>query len=182
MLSEKHIYSLIEKYSKTNAGKAEIAKYIGNRDFIAKPAGGKSYELSEEQMIKIGNDMKDILFKKISSLIKSFRLEDIIVKTPVVQNDQYVVSIGFNEEALKRESLDPVRYPEGVENIVKLFITGYNARASVYGVWKGHGEEEIWSLRHRDPNSFMDDAVEEFNNKYKSVALAELTKDYKTNI
>ena len=181
MLSEEYILTLIEKYSKTAVGKAEIAKRKKGK-FDARVATEGAKKQSLKQMSQIGNDMRDILFRKISKVIKSFKIEDIIVGAPEPQEDKYSISISFNEDALRRESLDPDRYPEGVSNIVKLFINGYDARGAVYGVWKGHGDEEIWSLRHRDPNDFMEKAVEEFNSKYTDVARAETTNEYKTNI
>lgn len=181
MLSEEYILSLVKKYSQTAVGKAEIAKHKKGK-FDARVATESTQKQSKKQMSQIGDDMKNILFNKISRVIKSFKIEDIIVGTPVPYGDQYMISISFNEDALRRESLDPDRYPEGITNIVKLFVTGYDARGAVYGVWKGHGDEEIWSLRHRDPNDFMDKAVEEFNSKYANVARAELTDEYKTNI
>lgn len=181
MLSEEYILTLIEKYSQTAAGKAEIAKRKKGK-FDARVATEGAKKQSLKQMSQIGNDMRDILFRKISKIIKSFKIEDIIVGAPEPQGDKYSISISFNEDALRRESLDPDRYPDGVSNIVKLFINGYDARGAVYGVWKGHGDEEIWSLRHRDPNDFMEKAVEEFNSKYTDVARAETTNEYKTNI
>lgn len=181
MLSEEYILTLIEKYSQTAAGKAEIAKRKKGK-FDARVATEGAKKQSLKQMSQIGNDMRDILFRKISKIIKSFKIEDIIVGAPEPQGDKYSISISFNEDALRRESLDPDRYPDGVSNIVKLFINGYDARGAVYGVWKGHGDEEIWSLRHRDPNDFMEKAVEEFNSKYTDVAHAETTNEYKTNI
>lgn len=181
MLSEEYILSLIKTYSKTPEGKSEIAKQ-NNGKFIPRVARSDVSKQSVKQMKKIGEEMKDILFEKTSQIIKSLNKEDIIVGEPVRRDGQYSISIGFNEEALRRESLDPENYPAGITNIVKLFISGYDARGAVYGVWKGHGGEEIWSLRHRDPSDFMERAVEEFNNRHTNVARAETTKEYKTNI
>lgn len=180
MLSEEYILSLIEKYSKTPAGKAEIAKHKKGK-FDARVATEGTKKQSKRQMKQIGDDMKEILFEKISKSIKSFRLESIIVEEPVANGNQYEIKIRFDESALQRDSLDPDKYPDGVSNIIKLFINGYDARGAVYGVWKGHGDEEIWSLRHRRPNDFMDEAVEAFNNKYTNVARAELADEYKNN-
>ena len=181
MLSEEYIISMIDQYSKTAEGKREIAKYKSGK-FNAKIAKEGSGIRSAKQMRQVGNDMKNILFNEISKIIKSFRIEDIIVGDPFKEGDNYSISIGFNEEALRRESLAPDRYPEGISNIVKLFITGYNARGAVYGVWKGHGDEEIWSLRNRDPDDFMDRAVDKFNQKYANTAKANITDKYKNNI
>lgn len=181
MLSEEYIVSLIKKYSETAEGKAEIAKRHKGK-FYASIARASSKKRSVAEMNQIGEDMKSILYAHISKVIKSFKTEDILVGPLERNGDQYSLSISFNEEALHRESLDPDAYPEGISNIIKLFINGYDARGAVHGVWKGHGDEEIWSLRHRDPNDFMEKAVEEFNGKYKDVAKASTASEYKNNI
>ena len=179
MFSDEYILSLIKKYAQTPNGKAEIAKKKSGK-FVANWAPNDNSGLTESRARKIGEDMKDILFEKISSVIKSFKKEDIIVSVPRLEQGKYSLSISFNEDALRRESLDPGRYPEGVTNVVKLFITGYDARASVHGVWKTHGNVEIDSLTHREPNDFMEIAVAEFNNKYTGVAVAKTSNGYKS--
>ena len=181
MLSEEYIASLIKKFSQTAAGKAEISKHKKGK-FDARIATEGAKKRSARQMTEIGNDMRNILFSQISKVIESFHVEDIIVADPVLQGDQYMIVVSFNEEALHRDSLDPDSYPEGISNIIKLFATGYDASGAVRGVWQGHGDEEIWSLRHRGPNNFMNDAVDAFNKKYTNVARAELTGEYKTII
>lgn len=181
MLSDKYILSLIKKYADTPTGKKKIAEHQKGV-FRAEYAKGNTSSKSIKEMSQIGQDMRDILFEKISKVVKSFRIEDIIVDPPVYSEGKYTISISFNKEALHRDSLAPERFPEGISNIIKLFVNGYDARAGVLGVWKGHGDEEIWSIRHRDPNSFMSDAVDEFNKKYTNIARAELGDEYKTNI
>ena len=179
MFSDKEILSFIDAYSKTPKGKQEIAKQHKGK-FVAEFARDDGASIRD--MKKIGDDMKFILYKRISKLIKSFKMEDIIVGSPTREDGVYSISIGFNEDALKRESLAPDMYPEGVSNIVKLFVNGYSARGAVFGVWKGHGDEEIWSLRRRDPNNFMDMAVDEFNQKYVNIAKSHVTDEYKNHI
>ena len=182
MLSEEYILSLIKKYSKTPLGKSEIAKHK-KRGFTPRYADGTAAQAqSVKQMNRIGSDMKNILFNNISKFIESFQLDDIIVNSPVLQGNQYMISIEFNEDALQRKSLDPDRYPDGITNIIKLFVNGYDARGAVYGVWEGHGDNEVWSLRHRDPNDFLERAVSEFNSKYANIARAEVAAEYKNNV
>ena len=181
MLSEQQILSLVKQYAKTATGKQEIAKRIKGK-FDPRVTTAAAHRRSIQQMTQIGDDMKEILFKKISKVIRSIKKDDIIVGKPVRQGAQYTLSISFNEDALRRDSLNPELYPDGVTNIVKLFINGYDARGAVYGVWKGHGDKEIWSLRHRDPGDFMEKAVAEFNTKYAGTATAETSAAYKTTI
>lgn len=179
MISEKKIFELIEEYAKTRTGKEEIAKRKSGR-FIAAPAEENSRQPTEEYMLKVGEDMKTILFNHISRFIKSFKIGDIIVESPLQgSNGEYTISIGFDEDAVRRKSLDPEKYPDGLTNIVKLFVTGYSARGTVRGVWEGHGDAVIESLKERRANDFLEQAVAEFNKKYDGNAKAKTKGSYK---
>ena len=179
LLSKKEILALIEEYSKTPEGAKEIKKHVKG-EFIAQEVSDTHVKsVDGEDIDEMCQDMKMILFKHISRLIKSFQPEDIVISPPEVKDGMCEVKICFNEEALRRKSLDPGRYPEGINDIVKLFVTGYHARGAVRGVWEGHGDGEVWSRRSREPSNFMSLAVKEFNRKYGQVAFAELGEDYK---
>jgi len=82
---------------------------------------------------------------------------------------------------LHRESLRPDLYPDGLDNIVLLFAHGYNARNPVMGQWKNSRSYPhiILSLQRREPNNFLQEAVEEFNSKGSSIAKAVLEDTYK---
>ena len=179
LLSQKDILALIEEFSKTPEGAKEIKQYVKGEFIAQEVSDTHAKSVDDEDITLICQDMKNILFKHISKMIKSFRPEDIIVSPPKVENGICEVEICFDEEALHRKSLDPKRYPEGIHDIVKLFVTGYHAKGAVKGVWEGHGDDEIWSRRSREPSNFMDLAVKEFNRKYGQVALAELGEDYR---
>lgn len=58
------------------------------------------------------------------------------------------------------------RTGDGIDNIVSLFDTGYNAKKRVYGVWEGHGNDVRASLMHRDGLNFMRDTIDSFNREY----------------
>lgn len=185
MLNEKDVLNLIQKYANTPEGKAKIKEAMGGKAFKARYAEDVSPKKTKKQMMQIGEDMKQILFDHInggsSKIIKSFKIDDIIVGHPVLMQDgRYKIEISFNEDALRRKSLDPQSYPNGIDNIVKLFVTGHKLPGAVKGVWEGHGEEEIWSRRNREPNDFMERAVQAFNDKYsEDVVCAELYDEYK---
>ena len=180
MLSDTQILEYIKKFSQTSHGKQEIQKVYKGK-FVPKYTTDGAKPMTIKQMKQIGEEMKKILFYEISKLIESFKYDDIIVSKPTFIGDSYMINISFDEQALKRESLDPSTY-QGVDNIVKLFVHGYDAGGSVRGVWKGHGSDVIWSLRKREPDDFMDDATNIFNKQYKGIAHAELLKEYKNNI
>lgn len=74
------------------------------------------------------------------------------------------IDITFNGN-LHRESLAPGKY-RGIDNIVALLNTGYHAGHTVAGVWKGHGEDIVFSLKDRAGAHFIQEAKEEFMTKY----------------
>ena len=180
MFSEKEILSFIEQYSKTSEGKKEIQKHIKG-EFIPKyPTGRKNFVKSIEEAKVIAEDMKQILFKHISAVINSFELDDIIVEAPFEgELSGFVIKVRFDSEALQRKSLRPDLYPDGLEDIVSLFVHGYDTDKTVYGIWEGHGDTPIFSRKNREPNDFMKKAVDEFNGKHGLVAKAELEPAYK---
>ena len=184
MISEAQILEYIKQYSETKEGKEKIAKVTRGRPFVPEyTAWGDSISKEERAFMKsVGSDMVEILYDRISGVVKSFRIEDIIIGEPYKVGDQYGISISFNEEALRRESLVPDRYPDGVSNIIRLFVTGYHARNNVRGPWMTHGGIVVDSVKDREPNSFMSDAVNEFNMKFKDIARASLAEEYKTDI
>lgn len=131
-----------------------------------------------EQAKKMGEEMRDILYANLPvGLQASISASDIIVSAPKVQADgSMLVELNFRPEALERESLDPDKYPEGVDNIIRLFSHGYTAYGDVVGIWHEH---EQWNLRHRSADPFMQNAVDEFNALHGGAGVAELRDDYK---
>lgn len=179
-LSQAEIESLIEQVSRTPSGKTAIQNAMGGkrkRRFVARFQGDADYKMSASEkaaMLTKAEQMKSILHKHITTDtavgdrkgLANFPEAAIIVgkPRPIGNSGNYEISISFDSDSLRRQSLDPSAYPEGITDIVKLFVKGYNAHGSVFGEW--HGEQTA-SLRHRDPNSFMKDAVQEFNDNNK---------------
>lgn len=180
MISTSYIDQLIRDYAKSPAGKAEIKKQTG-LIYVEKP--------SEKLFSWYGEKMKSILYKYVSSLIKSVTPDDIIVGKPRQDSDgRWMIDVSFKEDSLKRESLYDYEYPEGVTNIVLLFAKGYHARDYVYGLWNTTGNKNAhWiykkdtrSRKDREGNDFLIQAVNEFNGMTnKNVATAELVGKYK---
>lgn len=81
-----------------------------------------------------------------------------------IGKNRYKIEISFSED-LSRESLSPEDY-EGVQNIAALLNKGYNASHSVYGVWKGHGDNPRFSLKHREGSHFIENAIQNFMGNY----------------
>ncbi len=174
-LTEQDIMKIVREYANSPEGKKQI-----------KETYGVDYEDKDDiaEAKKAGNQMKQILFKHISQVIKSFKIEDIIVEQPKVVDGELQINISFSEEALGRSSLFPAKYPDGVEDIVLHLSRGYHARDYVYSYdvsKSGNGKyARIRSRKDRDPNPFLKDAVDEFNSNFlKDKIKAELLGEYK---
>lgn len=77
----------------------------------------------------------------------------------------YQIEVWFSGD-LRRESLDPDVYPEGIDNIAALLNNGYDAGHRVYGVWMGHWPWSIPSLPMRDGTHFVDNAIRTYMSSY----------------
>lgn len=92
-------------------------------------------------------------------------------------NNKYFVYIDFNENALRRESLNPSS--QGVDNIIALFSNGYEIKKCKppypYGNWHG---KKTYALRHREHNDFLSDVINDFNRSYCRNIAVVLNKKY----
>lgn len=173
-LSQAELEAVIEKVSRTREGKAAISSAIGkkNAKFVARFDDGSSKAKADRDKMNLkAEEMKEVLFRHLTSDTQTdgrrgladFPKDAIIIGKPVAigNTGDYRIDISFDADSLRRQSLSPDAYPEGITDIISLFVHGYNAKGSVVGSW--HGEDNVWSLRHRDSNDFMARAVEEFN-------------------
>ncbi len=172
MISKEYINELIKQWANTPQGKALIKKKTG-----------KDYDgtLDIARVKKYGEEMRELLFNEINPLIKSIELTDIVVGDPQVGEDGlYRIEISFREGSLHRESLVPWKHPDGLRNIVLLFTQGYHTEKSIHGVWhKPSGDVVTWNRKNREPNDFLDRAVDAFNKKATGIAVAKLEGVYK---
>lgn len=192
MLSDRKIIELIKKYHKTSEGKEMIEDYkivysmSKPKSFSARYAKSGIKPMTKKRKKEIAEDMADILHRHIISDtaskhgdgLKSFERSSIIVKSSLLDDGSTSMKVLFDKNAIHRDSLVPDVY-DGVDDIIRLFEKGYTAHGSVKGVWATHGAEAVWSLKHRDPNDFMNAAVSEFNRKHWKEAKAELSDNYK---
>lgn len=173
-LSQAELEAVIEKVSRTREGKAAISSAIGkkNAKFVARFDDGSSKAKTDRDKMNLkAEEMKEVLFRHLAADTQTdgrrgladFPKDAIIIGKPVAigNTGDYRIDISFDADSLRRQSLSPDAYPEGITDIISLFVHGYNAKGSVVGSW--HGEDNVWSLRHRDSNDFMTRAVEEFN-------------------
>lgn len=191
-LSQAELEAVIEKVSRTREGKTAISSAIGkkNAKFVARfDDGSYKAKADRDKMNLKAEEMKEVLFRHLTvdtqtdgrRGLADFPKDAIIIGKPVAigNTGDYRIDISFDADSLRRQSLSPDAYPEGITDIISLFVHGYNAKGSVVGSW--HGEDNVWSLRHRDSNDFMARAVEEFNgnNNGDSFVQAILMDKYK---
>lgn len=114
------------------------------------------------------------------SLERNGTLSKTEITAPKQAGDFFRIDINIPPELLRRKSLIPNEYPEGIDNIIALFDKGYNAKKRVYGYWDSVGRR-ISSLTNRPALDFMQEAIEDFNQKYSSLysCKAELGQQYK---
>lgn len=168
MLSQKYIEHLLLKYAASPEGKAKIKRATGY-DYNPK--------MTKEKMTAYGEQMKKILLEKIRPVIKTIEDSDIIVSEPIEKDGKMQIQISFVKERLHRKSLNP--HSDGLDNIVLLFTKGYEARKAVRGEWKtSHGTITVTGVQSREPNNFLQQAVNEFNNYMGGMARAELEGAY----
>lgn len=172
MISKEYINEELRKYAASPAGRKAIKKKYGI-----------DYEKAriDNKIIPYADDMKNILLSHITPIIRSIKGGDIIIGDPKFSEDgKATIVLSFDEESLRRESLYPEKYPEGLNDIVLLFTKGYTASNYVHGVWKNSSYSgEIVGRISRPPDDFLQKAVDEFNAKYPQVAIATLKEPYK---
>lgn len=168
MVSKEYIEHLVMEYAASRAGKAKIKEKTGC-DYDPK--------MTKERMKGYGEQMKKILFYHIKPVINSIEESDIIVGEPSEKDGKMQIQISFDKDKLHRDSLSE-NY-EGIANIVLLFAKGYHAKERIHGTWKRrNGDIKVWSRKERNPDDFLQKAVDEFNGYMRNVATAKLDKRY----
>lgn len=170
----------VQAYADSNEGKTRIAKFIKEcRDSGNGKLSSGDYIVTQQDMIRAAEALISILKEvaKQKSLPESVQkhFDSLYYNDPIPygkEGKQYKIDIQF-EDDLSRMSLKIAsgknagkRTGEGIDNIVSLFDTGYNAKGSVYGVWENHTNNEIYSLSYRDSLNFMEEALNTFNREY----------------
>lgn len=179
------IMKKVKDYSESEEGRKRMKQYIEDcrRDGRAQTATGDII-ITEDIMIRAAEALIRVLQETATakglpdSIIKHFH--SLYYNQPVLygkENNQYKVDIQFGDD-LSRMSLKITsgsrkgeHTGEGIDNIVSLFNTGYDAEKQVYGEWEGHidpytRENTIASLTHRDGLHFMEEAINSFNREY----------------
>ena len=113
--------------------------------------------VSPEAAMRKAEELRRVLYEYIHDVIDSFDEDDIEIGMPRPdENGSYIIELRFRPERVWRPSLTGTG---GVDNIVRLFATGFDARAQVYGEWHGN---RIGSRTHLEGDDFLIRAVQEF--------------------
>lgn len=174
------IMSRVNEFAKSQRGKDRMMQYLAKCRINGKnktEAGNKI--ITEQTMICAAETLISMLKETASqyrlpeSVIAHFASLDYSQPVPYgKESGQYKCDITFADDLSRMSLLITTgkragrRTGDGIDNIVSLFDTGYDADKRVYGVWDGHGDNVIASLTHRDGLHFMRDAVDSFNREY----------------
>lgn len=173
-----NINSIFEKISKSqnfNGSKLKKAQIDG-----AKEAAEKFLECLLRWRPAQGESARDTL--ALINIIKE-TCENATVSEPSITNGVLHIDINFNKHLLRRKSLlaeskkthKTYRTGKGIDNILKLFNTGYKIEKEsvLYGRWDTHSStnnrrKSIYThaRRSREPQKFMQQVSLEFMFKY----------------
>lgn len=158
------IETVLTAYLNSTAGKRKVEEARKEALKAGKPFGQPGGTvISSASVAKATQAMKDIL---VSALLENnlgaIGYDDIVVSAPrFIDNGEVEIDINFVASALRRESLDPVRFPDGVDNIIRLISHGWDTHdGRVSGFWHG---EYTWNKTVSQPNGFLQQAVSDFN-------------------
>lgn len=183
-----NINSKLKAYCKSDEGKRKMKEYI---ETCSKRGQGKT---SGGSTIMTTNIMKTLAVEFVEMLkqaaiasglppsVLERHIDTITCSSPQKMPDgSHTITVSFGGN-LHRDSLYEEKYPEGIDNIVALFNNGLNNDGYVYGWWDNHsptgealgrslpGDTFAWirSKKNRSSLQFVQRAISDFENKYKS--------------
>jgi hypothetical protein len=169
----------INAFLKSKEGKQKVAEAKAKALKEGRTFGQPGTSINKDDAKEAAERMKTILTGKLAEAhLEELAASGIIIGEPVVDKDGNIsVDISFDEDMLHRDSLWPENpeYSKGIENIVVHLTHGWDADGRVYGYWARAGGV-IRSASHMDGNSFMQQAVEDFN--ALGLGTAELNEKY----
>ena len=179
MLTEKDIDDVLKKWIKNNPSDEDLMSQVGlTQDEqalpIAQELANELYEIGGKVAKRSGGN----LFSYSSALSAESwnqgglpsRLSTRRTKT----KEQLVARILIHGDALRRDSfLNAPENGDMLNDVVALFTTGAKYDKFVYGHWDSAGK---WARSHAignapglAPNSFIDDTIDAFKNKYSGL-------------
>lgn len=184
MINLQKVLKSVDTYVKSDKGKLKILDAKTNNSNLKVASRQERW-----YYLSIAEEFKEILYKYIKSVLPHFKKGTIDVGRVIkVHKEKGVkVEISFNPNDLRRKSLYPQGYPDGLNDIIALFSTGFECgyrtnrrgervRKYAYGI---DSQGKFTRGRtHLPPNDFLLRAVEEFNTKYQGIIKARLAGSY----
>lgn len=171
----------LNKWASSPAGKKRLAEenikaLKAGRSFGK--AGKSGVQINRAMVKQYAEDMIDHILAKLPDSLRDSPtpITRASFNEPVIKldGDTFEVKISFRPDAVHRDSLAPDRWEDGIENIAVHLSNGWSARGAVRGEWHG---SETWSRAKFSGDSFMREAVEDFNQQHPA-AFAELGVEY----
>ena len=165
----------LEAYAKTDEGKKKIEETVrsirrgeGRSGRTGRTEAG-DVVVTYPQMEAAARELIALIRQRAASVdlpasvmahIESFEA------SPLVEHDDGSASIEIKMlDNPHRDSIQPLIYPRGADNIVALFNSGYSADGAVYGPWESAGLN-VWTRKSRRGLYFLQDAISAFNSMY----------------
>jgi len=162
----------INAFLKSPDGKKKVAEAKAKALKEGRSFGQSGGSISKADAMKFAEKMRAILVEKLSGIADV----GVFVGEPVIDADgDITIDINFDPGTLHRDSLYQEGYPNGVDNIVSLLVHGWDARDYVYG-YSEKANKVIRSIKHRDSNEVLQQAIDEFN--ALGIGVAELNEKY----
>ena len=188
-ISEQVIMKKLSEYISTDFGKKRvddtIKRYVSGSDSHVGNSGktyGGGRIVTQKQMSRLAKEFLSILRTAAASsgMPESVmeHIESFDHTHPYNNPDGSMGITVYMTDSASRPSLDPGRYPDGVDDIVVHLNAGYYAKDSVYGMWHGVRTK---SLQKREGAWFIQKAVDEFLNKYGNEYDVDVVIDSKYN-
>ena len=185
MINNSSIMKKVEQYAKSKAGKAKMEEVIQDHRKSGKKLASGEKLTSEQDMLHLADVMIEIVKKHLPESIEA--VGDGMFHSGIflhATGDAPKIGIFFNKADLSRPSVDPqdgVHHWDGVDNIVAVLNNGVHAKDYAYGWWEGHAstgsvamrsfnsdhDAFIRTTKDRPALLFMQDAIREFNTKYR---------------
>lgn len=193
MINIDSILKKTKKYAGSSAGKNKIQQlrekaFDRNESFGVSNGSGivskEGFVQASKQYLELLKNYKDARFSPALYDIIAQTVANATVSQPTkVGKGLYKVSINFNPELLRRESIVGYYTGDYIENILALFNNGMDIKNGQppIGWWDSHGIR-IRAVSHRDSLLFMQNTTREFMNinkklfDIKSIDIGEIYK------
>lgn len=158
--------------------KESIKEKASNHIYKAMKKNTEMRHISNKKIKEYAEQLKQVVVEAVRERIKYFRERYVIVSdVKTGENGESFVELRFDPKGVHRDSLYPKSYPGGVDNIVLLLTKGWErTKNPVHGMWHGR---HVYGKRSRRADTFLLDAIREFNDELPKGVRAVIANRYK---